>query len=495
MDNTENKLDLDKCLIRFSNLPEDYWTIRDATRGTLITGGIGSGKSSSVGRMLAKTFLKNGFGGLVLAAKPDEREAWERYVKEIGREDDMIIFSEGSDYRFNPFQYETERAGKGAGETHNLVNLFMNIYQMGRNISGEGMAREGERFWDNALKRCVRRMIDLLKLAGESVSVRNMHALIISTLSSKELDMFNDIMSEDNDQKIIQQLKDWGEMNYFVRCLFLATQRVANENDPNKIKRYERDYHLARNYFNREFANLHERTRTIIVESFLGIAEPFLSGLLYEYFAQDTNIFPEWTFDGKIIILDFPLKDYLEAGAYAQGIFKLMFQQASERRTYGHWKTPIFLWVDESQLFLTPYDQVFATTSRSAGVAMVFITQNISNYYVAVGGKNPTARVDSLLGNLATKIILCNNDAVTNEWAARTIGKAFMFTINLTVNEQTQSAGSSQQLHYQVDPRLFTILKTGGEINDFTVEGVVSVAGRVWSNQRNFRLVEFSQID
>lgn len=488
-------MNLDKSLVKFSANPKDWWTIRDATRGTFITGGIGSGKSSSVGKVYAKALLKNGFGGVVLAAKPDERQAWEKYIKAAGREKDMIIFEEGGGFRFNPFHYETERPGKGAGETYNLVNLFMNIYQMGRNISGEGIAREGERFWDNALKRCVRRMIDLLKLADEKVSFNNMHALIISTLTDKELMMFNDVMENDDQDKIFEKLEDWGKINYYIRCLFQATQRVIREEDSAKARRSQRDYHLVKNYFNKEFANLHERTRTIIVESFLGIAEPFLSGLLYDYFANDTTIYPEWTFDGKIIILDFPIKDYMEAGAYAQGIFKLIFQQAAERRKFGQWKTPIFLWVDESQLFLSPYDQIFATTARSAGVAMVYITQNISNYYVAVGGKNPTARVDSLLGNLATKIMLCNNDAVTNEWASRTIGKAFKFTISLTVNEQTQSAGSSQQLHYQVDPRLFTILKTGGEVNDYTVEAVMSVAGRVWSNQRNFRLVEFSQKD
>ncbi|MGH1438039.1 MAG: hypothetical protein ACRBG0_26630 [Lewinella sp.] len=483
---------LDKLLIKFSSSSRDYWTVRDATRGTLITGGIGSGKSSSVGKMMAKAFLKNGFGGLVLAAKPDERHAWEQYVSEVGREQDLVIIEEGGDYRFNPFQYETERKGKGAGQTHNLVNLFMNIYQMGRNINGEGIAKEGERFWDNALKRCVRRLIDLLKLSGENVSIGNMYALVITTLTNQELDMFNNIMEGENETKIFQQLERWGEVNYYIRCLFQATKRVTNEQDKQIARKLERDYHLVKNYFNREFANLHERTRTIIVESFLGIAEPFLNGLLYEYFANDTTVYPEWTFDGKIIIVDFPIKDYLEAGAYAQGIFKLLFQQAAERRQFGEWKKPIFLWVDESQLFLTPYDQVFQTTARSAGVATVFITQNISNYYVAVGGTNPTARVDSLLGNLATKIMLCNNDAVTNEWAARTIGQDFRGVGGISAG-QYSNFSLNQQWHYQIAPREFTTLKTGGEVNGFEVEAVITVASKIWSNKKNFLKTSFDQ--
>ena len=41
-----------------------------------ITGGIGSGKSSGSGRMLALSYLKNGFGGVVLTGKIDEVNFW-----------------------------------------------------------------------------------------------------------------------------------------------------------------------------------------------------------------------------------------------------------------------------------------------------------------------------------------------------------------------------------------------------------------------------------
>lgn len=58
--------DLDAPLVKFSADPRDWWTLRDAVRGVQIFGGIGSGKSSGSGRTLALSFLKAGFGGLVL---------------------------------------------------------------------------------------------------------------------------------------------------------------------------------------------------------------------------------------------------------------------------------------------------------------------------------------------------------------------------------------------------------------------------------------------
>jgi hypothetical protein len=469
--------DLDKTLVKFSKNPSDWWTVRDAVRGIQIFGGIGSGKSSGSGKTIAKTYLKNGFGGLILCAKPDERANWEKYAKETGREEDLIIFGEESDYEFNPLEYEMNREGKGAGEVFNLTNLFMEIYKMGNRFSGGGDAGESERYWANALRRCTNRMIQLLGLAGEEVSIRNMQRLLSSAPLEHEVEKLGE-MSED-------EIDNWGKENFCIGCIIAAGSKTESESD-------EEEYQLISDYFLREFANLPDKTRPTIVESFLGIAEPFTMGILKKHFAKGTNIFPEETFKGKIIILDFPVKEYLASGVYAQGIFKLLWQQATERRNTEKYPTPVFLWVDESQLFLSDYDQIFQTTARSSRACTVFISQNISNYYTAIGGRNPRPKIDSLLGNLGTKIFHANNDAVTNEWASKTIGKAFINVSSVNVGKG-HSTGISQQLHFLVEPREFNTLKSGGKENDLKVEGVITVAGKKWSNDLNFRRVYFEQ--
>lgn len=470
-------VNLDKILVRFSSKPEDGWTIRDAVRGVQIFGGIGSGKSSGSGQTLAKAFLKNGFGGLVLCAKPDERTNWQEYARKAGRENDLIIFSEESEYEFNPLEYEMTRSGKGAGEVFNLANLFMEIYKMGNRFGGGGNAGESERYWDNALRRCINRMIQLLGLAGEEISIRNMRRLLSAAPLEHEVEGISEMSDED--------ISKWGESNYCMGCIINAGNSVKTEEQ-------EEEYTLISDYFLREFATLPEKTRPTIVESFLGLAEPFTSGILKKHFAQKTNLYPEVTHEGKIIILDFPVKEYLAAGVYAQGIFKLLWQQATERRNTKEDTLPVFLWVDESQLFLSDYDQIFQTTARSSKACTVFLSQNISNYYAAIGGRNPQSRVDSLLANLSTKIFHANNDAVTNEWAAKTIGKAFLNISSINVGKG-QTSGVSQQLHYQVEPREFTTLLSGGKANEFEVHGVLTIAGRKWSNGRNYLEVVFSQ--
>lgn len=65
-------MDLDKLLLNFGE--GNVWTVRGAVRETQILVGFGSGKSSGSGRAIVEKFLLNGFGGLVLCAKPDERD-------------------------------------------------------------------------------------------------------------------------------------------------------------------------------------------------------------------------------------------------------------------------------------------------------------------------------------------------------------------------------------------------------------------------------------
>jgi hypothetical protein len=471
------ELNLDFPLLKFSSHPKDWWTIRDAVRGVQVFGGIGSGKSSGSGKTIARSFLVNGFGGLVLCAKPDERQQWVNYAKAAGREDDLIIFSEDSPYQFNPLQYEMTRSGKGAGEVFNLANLFMEIYKMGNRFSGGGSASESERYWDNALRRCINRMIQLLGLAGEEVSIQNMRKLLSSAPLEHEVQGLG--------EKTESELLAWAQDNFCIHCIINAGEKLETHEQ-------EEEYTLISDYFLREFATLPDKTRPTIVESFLGIAEPFTSGILRKHFSLTTNLYPECTHEGKIIVLDFPVKEYLASGVYAQGIYKLLWQQATERRDAVANPRPVFIWVDEAQLFLSEYDQIFQTTARSSVAATVFLSQNISNYYTAIGGKSPQAKTDSLLGNLSTKIFHANNDTVTNEWAAKTIGQAWRHVESVSIGK-SEGMGIAQQFHWQVEPREFSVLKSGGKDNDFKVEGVITIAGRAWSNNRNFIKKSFNQ--
>lgn len=499
----------DKVLMR---IPGGEWKVDDAMKGVAIFGGTGSGKTSGSGRTLALKYLAEGWGGVVLCVKTDEAELWERYCKEAGRANDVIIFKNGAVHKngkyggkmmtFNPIDYEMKRPGEGAAEAQNITNIFMNIYRMGNRISGGGENKE-ERFWDVALKRCINRVVELLMLAKESLTMANMRDVLTSCVVLEEQEgfsleqIFDAAFREKNEGEDDYPYND----NYCFQCLLEAKQNVDFDN-----VEQTQSFALVKSYFLREFGSMGGRVRSTITESFMGLAEPFLSGLLFRHFSDETNLFPELTYEEqKIIILDFSVKEFLDAGIIAQSIFKMMFQQAIERRDVEKYPIPVFLWADEAQMFVNPYDQIFLTTARSKRVATVFLTQNIPNYLVVMGGgADAKPKVDSLLGNLSTKIFHANMDAETNEYASRLIGQAILkmesesqsqasFSITKTV-----TSGVAMQLRPQILPMQFITLRTGGDSNQKKVDAVMTVLGKEWEptiegGGGNYQFVVFRQ--
>lgn len=267
--------------------------------------------------------------------------------------------------------------------------------------------------------------------------------------------------------------------------------KAAYDNAPDTI-----EFFLTDSYWTTEFPNLEEKTRSIIIESIIALLEPFTSGLLHELFMTETNITPEATHDGKIIILDIPVQSYLELGVYSQSIFKYIWQLAIERRNVNAKPIPNFLWVDEAQLFVNKHDMLFQTTARGSKCATVLLSQNISNYYsVMSGGSRYKEMTDSLLANLSTKIFHAQNDHVTNRWAADTIAQDFglVSNFNSTTGQKGASAGAGEQLVYQVLPVEFQSLRTGGVLNQYQVDAILSISGRPLLGGKNYMKITFDQ--
>ena len=179
---------------------------------------------------------------------------------------------------------------------------------------------------------------------------------------------------------------------------------------------------------------------------------------------------------------------------------KFMTQKALERRADMNAR-PVFIWADEAHYFSTAYDQIFQTTARAARACTVNLTQNYSNYLSALGGEHARPRVDSLLGNLQTKIFHQNGDAVTNRWAAEAIGRRLQYRYGSSTSKSygvqgytVSTADSEQQvLEFDLEPRAFTTLLKGGPQLQGVVEGIVFQSGRVWGNGRTWLRVLFPQ--
>lgn len=480
-------------------------TWADAVEGTLITGATGSGKSSGAGKHAAKAMIKSGFGMCILCAKKDERKRWLKYIEDVApeRKNDLVIFNKQSGLNFNFLQYEMSRKGEGAGDVLNAVEALMSLNEQNKVYLSGGGGGKDERFWDLSLRRLISRCISTLRLANEEVSVTNMRKLVSDCFKGDEPDHYQKLEHQASNKAIDDQkrkqaedeLDAWINSNYFLQLLLKISNKDFSDAD-------EEDVELTMNYWIKEFPKIGEKATSIVVESFMGIVEPFLNrGVLKDQFSNGLSpeLLPESIYRyNRIVIIDFPIKEFGIAGIYAATIYKTTFQAAMERRDVEAESNPkpIGLWIDEYQQFCThKTDSQFQATARSSWVATVYITQNINNIFYVMGNDQPEAKAKSLLGNLNLKYFASNDNYDTNLWASNMIGKHIIDFQNLSFSKNMDiSKTKNQQMQYRVTPDHFTVLKTGRKANDYIVQTVVFKSGKTWGrDKQNFALVGFDQ--
>lgn len=519
--------DLDTPLLQIS--ATDKFTLRDACQGVHVFGGIGSGKTSGSGQAIAASYLRAGFGGLVLCAKPEEVDTWFRYAKQNGRANSLILFGERGSGGFNFITYELAR--QGADGTGSVVECLMRILEAAR-LSGPSAGRGGEHFWEDATRQVLRNTIPILYAATGAVRMPEIIRFVSSAPMSQE-QLHN---------------ADWQAQSFMFHALASAKRnplRPLREDDFDKTASYWRD----------EFAQLDPKTRSNISISLSTALDRFNRGRLYQAFCTETTLVPELTFHGAIIVMDMSALTWNEDGIIAQQLFKYMWQRAVLSRNAlppQHRDRPVFLWADEAQYFVNSFDTDFQSTCRSAKACTVYLSQSLPTYYAKMGGEQAKHRADMLLANFVTKIFHNNADPETNKWAADTIGRiiqrrgsysegeSYSRSAGMSGGENTSwgtnvghgsssdghgnfssnsssgsnrgggenwgrsrgrntsestSGGYSETMDYEIEPGDFArALKTGGTANNRNVTAVWFQAGKKFNDsRRNYLLARFEQ--
>jgi hypothetical protein len=227
---------------------------------------------------------------------------------------------------------------------------------------------------------------------------------------------------------------------------------------------------------------------------------PFITRPLYRIFATDTNVKPEDTFDGKIILVNLPVQTYKTIGVFAGIVWKYCTQLAIMRRSEpndGTYLRPVFIYSDEAQNFVSDFDYTYQAVARSAAGCTCYIFQNRESLIANVGNEY---KVDSLLANLQTKIF-CQNTGRTNEWAAGLLGERWEKTLSTAVGRSghmddryaSSNVNVSQHRRHFVEPAEFTVLKRGGPASSYQVEVIVYFGGRVFGDELPYRRIRIDQ--
>ncbi len=502
------KYDLDQPILQIPDNGHSVpWTIRDAVEGLQILGGIGSGKTSGSGRMIALKYLSLGFGGVVLTAKPDEKAMWQEYCRLTGRTKDLVIVEPGRANFFNFLEYISTASDQTQSYTRNILQVLKTVLQASEQKS---TGKTDDPFWEKALDLVMFHVIELAQLAYGKVTVQHIYNIVQSLPKKPEQGTPANTKKEEGKKysaydlafiaaqgKVEKLIKDFranlsaGELQRLDDDGFeqLCEEKIP---DVRRIRQVDR-------FFFEVLHDLSSKTRSVLDFTFMGFLFDLLQEPVYSLFCQHASTFtPEDCYQkGKIILINLPVKLYHKAGRDTQILFKYIWQLAMEKRNVEENDRPVFLWADEAQNFLHEHDAEYQATARSSRIATVYISQNLPNYYANMGGKDGEYKVKSFLGTLATKIFHANADIETNKFSEALIGKGFQEEVTTTKTivgkEVNVSEASKWTLMDMVRAEEFVGLKTGGPRNNYKVSAIIHMQGKTFRKGFNHLPISFNQ--
>ncbi len=413
--------------------------------GTLITGGLGSGKSSTSAKSLALSFLSSGIGGLVLTVKSDETKHWIEYAKSAGRFKDLVIFNAESGLVFDPLAYMWNSGGRAAGHIETIVELFSTLMNVGKQHVGIN----NDRYWELAAEELQRAVIVMLSAAGERISIASIHQIITSLPTEPAQADDPGWLTSTPCGRLILKLRER-------RGSFTSEQLD--------------DLDIAIPFALERWPKLDPRTSSNIQSTWSGMASKFTFHPFSRMFCSGRYDFtPEQTtHERKVIILDFPVLEYgRETSRLCQILVKIIFQRAWLRHQFQEGCcNGAFCFQDEFALLMHKLENPFHMTCRGSGIAPVCITPNILNIAAEeFGEQKPGAKTLGFLGLLSLKIFHNQTDIETCNYAADQIGKEYRYLDNFHTgtsgHDQTNASfGGSRQLVHILEPIAFTQLET-----------------------------------
>lgn len=490
-------------VIKIGENKKDWLLFEDLSRHCLVLGATGSGKTSGWGKKYLSSVMAAGCGGLVLTVKKDEAEFVKNIAKKEGRVDDVMEFTLDGKYCFNFLDYTLKKAVASGSRTYvnQVLNLFKNVVAMHAGSSDATDSKDA--FWINAMEELLGYVIRVLIYAGEEVSVDNMYNFVATLPEDK--DSWDKVNNEKafavNDGKNFDpdKIKD---LNYFFKSYCKAELSIAEtESNPSKTSvdlDKLTDWKRTNIYFTERLGQFDIKTKATFVQMFSGMANQLLEGGIREAFSTGkTNISPEMTFEGKIIILNIP---YLEEGENAricQVIFKYCWQKEVEKRMVNQESPFVFLYCDEAQYFVTRNDPQFLSTCRSNKACVCYMTQNVNGLARYLGFNK--MNLQSFLGNFQLNVFHQNGDYETNDYAVKLVGKTLKQKISKTKSDQKTSDTIHEVWEDELQISSFTTFVCGGKNNRTpdgipVVEALLFLCGRTWSNGHNYHKYYMSQV-
>lgn len=447
--------------------------LRDLCDGVLILGGNGSGKSSTSGRLLFESMLSRGAGAVFLTVKDSDPADYIRYAESVGRGSDVVRFAPGGSHRINLI--ETAAAQGGTEAVVKMLSVAMRIVE-----SGRAEAHGGDPIWDRARDVLTRNLCDLVHAAGEPLSLE----VMANVLDSAPTDLAAAAAVLELAERREPCLDGTKKLSDFERCYIKASAQSRAGNSPVDVYTAK----ATARYWTGEYPTVPDRTRGSVRFGFDAMLGALTRGQIAHLCTTETTLPLSVLREGKIVILDLPVRRYGESARIVQAIFKHLVQNELEREAIDADSEvrPVLIGLDEAQEFLSDTDVAFQATARSARACTVMISQSVAGMRRALGRDG----TEKLLGVLGTKIVhAC--DGETASWMADLIGQDWRFSP--TIGDRG-SVSLSRAKRHLIEPIAFSHLARGGPEFNYCSEAYVFKSGARWGpRERNFARVTLHQ--
>ena len=372
----------------------------------LITGTIGSGKTSSAMYPFTEQLLKynsehkcDKIGMLILDVKGNYYKQILEYAKLYNLEDDLIVIGLNSGNFYNPLHKPNLKPIVLANRLKTILTLFSE--------------NNSESYWLDKAEQILAEAIKLCRLYN------------------------NDYVTFSELHKLITIPNYYKEKIETLRALFISSKL-------NSKQIYELNECL--NFFQKEFENLDSRTKGILISEITRITNTFISD--YDIFStfspskEKLNFlgFEDALNSGKIVVLNMNISEYSMLSKIIATYLKLDFQtEILNSLSKGNVRKSAFI-CDEYDKYCTKTDSEFFSLSREAKCINIVSTQSYSSLKNTLKDE---ASVKVITQNLINKIWFRTDDIFTIEEAQKQLGKEEKEKVSKTISENAKETNFS----------------------------------------------------
>ncbi|MFO0812113.1 MAG: hypothetical protein U0796_02775 [Gemmatales bacterium] len=454
--------------------------------GILAIGMTGSGKSSTFS-LLARAMLESrDCSMLVLTGKPSDTPDWQRLWKGLQRQVDFIHVHPDSGHRINLLHYELSRPGGTVQSAAQFFKLLSDIASLSNGQDGESA------FWSNLFTTLIQAAFSVARLAKDIPTLADVYKIVLSIPQSRE-----QAVSE-----------TWTRQSECGKMMSLAAKRI---NSPSE----EREFRRCMEVILHELPAVGEKARGAAISMVNGILSKFLAEPWNEMLSCETsNLLPDDLFTGergKLVVLDFPVLVWGDAGRFFQVLFCMLVQAACLRRSVVEHPRPVIIVRDEVQLYCHgEWDARVLGVARSQRLIHCSLFQTLPTLIGTGFGGSEAARYQAMTFLAGHSNVLCfaNICSESNTHFAELLGKSRKLFFGGSSGAKTPTGNFfddllgvgaapqvnwNEQLDYLCSPSEFLKLRTGGVNHAGLVDAIWFQGGRRFANGKPFRHVTFQQ--